>query len=329
MKKYYFVLTLIITLFIFQNCQPLTSIYIETAVPAEINFPGDYKQIVFINLENDLNNDHKIDTLLTKIITEEMSFGFFQSIQSTLGIDSSKFLYLKGFPLKEKLYVNDTIRWTYLKEISGNKNADIFIILDSLKLTMSTEDYIDYYTYPTEYYKNRELAVSAHWSVFDLFTKKRLDKYNYKDTLYWEATSYSKEDLEDKLPSVERSIRETSYFTAVDYANRIFPGWIREVRYYFVKGNKDFTKAAELAKQEKWDQASELWKPYVDYYDKEIASRAAYNLALASELKGQFIKAIGWAERSNQIKQKTRTTNYIYRLKQRQKQLVKIQQQVY
>ena len=329
MKKYFPLVFLIVSLFIFQNCQPLTSIYIETAVPAEIEFPGDYNKIVFINLENDLNNDNEIDSMLSNIITEEMGLGFFHSIQSSMGVDSSKFLFIRGFPNKYRLYYNDTISWLYLEKLAGNSNADIFILLDSLSLTMSTQEAADYYTYPTEYYKSREIAVNANWSVFDLLTKRRLDYYNYKDTLFWEAIGYSKVELDEKLITVERAIRETAYFTAVDYSQRIFPGWQREVRSYFISGNKDFVRAAELAKQGKWDQASEIWKPYVDHLDKELASRAAYNLALANELKGRFIKAIGWAERSNEIKKKSRTTYYINKLKKRQEQLEKIQDQVY
>lgn len=329
MKKYYYLITLIISLIIFQNCQPLTRMYIETAVPAKINFPGDYNKIVFINLEKDINNDGETDTLLYNIITEEMTLGFLNAAQNGMGIDTSKFLILRGFPIQEDIYKSDTISWDYLAKISQKNNADIFVVLDSLKLSMNEESYADYYSYPTEYYRSREISVSAYWSVFDLIMKTRLDKHYYSDTLFWESIAYTEFEAKEKLESVERAIRETAYFTAVDYSNRIFPGWQREVRFYFVTGNNDFNRAAQLAKKGEWDQASELWKPYVDHYDKEVASRAAYNLALANELKGKFITAIGWAERSNQIKSKTRTIKYINRLKERQQQLIKIQQQVY
>lgn len=316
-------------LIIFQSCQPLTSLYIETAKPAEINFPGNFNKIVFLNLENDLNDDNKIDTLLHNIITKEMSLGFLHSTQKSFGIDSSRFLYVKGFARKELLYKNDTISWAYLSVLSDKSNADIFIVLDSLKLLMNTEKYTDFYAYPTEYYKYRELWISAYWSVFDLYTKSRLDSFNYRDTLYWESQGYSEIEANNKLVGVEKAIRETAYFAAVDYADRIFPGWQREVRYYFVLGNKDFKKAAVFAKKGDWESASELWRPYIDSFDKEIASRAAYNLAVANEMRGRFIKAIGWAERSNEIKSKSRTIYYINRLKKRQKQIETLQNQIY
>lgn len=320
---------LISIILLFQNCQPLTSIQIETIVPAKINFPGNFNKIVFINLDTDINNDSEIDTILYKIITDEMILGFTDAIQMSAGIDSSDFLYAKGFPNKEKLYKYDTLSWKYLERLSGNSNADIFVILDSLSLSMNTESYTDYYTIPTEYYKYRELSINAYWSIFDLVDKIRLDYYHYSDTLLWDATGYSKTEVNQKLPGVERSIKETSYFAAKDYASRIFPGWKLETRYYFVLGNKDFENAAKLVKENKWKEASAIWKNYVDNIDKEIASRACYNLALANEMMGKYGTAIGWAERSNSIKNKTRTRYYISILKSRKDNLEKLQEQIY
>ena len=327
----YRLLTLIsgIVLFIFQSCQPLTSIQIETIIPAKIEFPGNFNKIVFINLATDINHDDKTDTLLYKIITDEMSLGFMDAIQLSAGVDSTKFLYLKGYPDKDKLYESDTVSWQYLEKVSGNSDADIFIILDSLNFSMVSDVITEYYYVPTEYYKYRQLAINIYWSVFDLVEKKRLDQYHYNDTLLWDARGYFKVEVERKMPSVERSIRETSYFAAADYANRIFPGWQSETRYYFHLGNKDFEKAAQFVKDNNWEEASKIWKKYTNDIDKEVASRACYNMAFASEMEGKLGLAIAWAEKSNNIKNKTRTRYYISLLKNRQKDLKKLQEQIY
>jgi Family of unknown function (DUF6340) len=316
-------------LVLFYSCEPLSTIRVETVVPANIEFPGSFKKIVFINLESDLNNDQKTDTLLYKIITQEMNLGFIDAIKSTAGIDSSRFLYLKGFPNKNRVYNRDTISWYYLGEIAKNSDADIFIILDSMNLNMNNEEYTDTYSYPVEYYKYRELRISAFWSVYDLIDKKRLDKYNYADTLYWEREGYMKAEVEKSMPGVEQCIREASYFTASDYAKRVFPGWQTEIRYYFVTGNKDFKLAAELVKNNKWEEASVFWEKYTKDIDKEIASRACFNLSLANEMTGNLDIAIAWAETSEKIKKKSRTRYYIYNLKMRKEELEKLGQQIY
>lgn len=329
MKYRILILTAWMGMMLFQSCQPYTAIQIETIIPAKIDFPGNFNKVVFINLATDVNHDELTDTLLHKMITEEMSIGFMDAIKLSVGVDSTKFLYVRGFPDKTKLYKQDTVSWRYLKQISGNTNADIFIVLDSLNLSMSSDLITEYYNVPSEYYKSRELAINAYWSVFDLVEKRRLDRYNYKDTLLWDARGYVKVEVERNMPSVERSIRETSYFAATDYANRIFPGWQSENRYYFHLGNKDFKVAAQFAKNNEWEKASEIWMNYSMDLDKEIASRACFNLALANEMTGNLEQAIRWADKSNKIKSKSKTLYYESLLKKRQDELKILQKQIY
>jgi hypothetical protein len=173
------------------------------------------------------------------------------------------------------------------------------------------------------------LRISAFWSVYDLIEKKRLDKYNYTDTLYWERVGYMKAEVDNNMPGVEQCIREASYFAASDYAKRVFPGWQTELRYYFISGNTDFKIAAELVKNNKWEEASALWEKYTKDIDKEIASRACFNLALANEMLGNIDIAIAWAETSEKIKKKSRTRYYIYNLKMRKEEIEMLGKQIY
>ena len=328
-NRHFLILTIISFSFLVYSCNPLSSIKVETIIPAQIDFPGNFNKAVFVNFASDLNDDDEIDTLLYNIITEEMSLGFMDAIRSSVSVDSSKFFYVKGFPQKEDLYKRDTISWKYLKKISGNSNADIFIVLDSLRLSMDSGVSTDYYTVPEEYYTYRELAINAYWSVFDLFAKKRLDKFHYGDTLYWEVQGYSKTELERKMISIEKSIREASYFTATDYASRIFPGWRSENRLYYSLGNKDFEKAVAYVKKYKWEEAIKIWENYVGDIDKEIASRACFNLAFANEMLGKLDLSIAWAKQSKSLKNKTRTRYYISHLESRKKDLQKLEKQIY
>ncbi len=328
----YYLISLILGVFIifFQSCNPLSSIQIETIVPADIDLPPNFNQAVFINLATDINDDNEIDTLLYDIITKEMSLGFMDAVEYTVGVDTTRLYYIKGYPSKSKLYIEDTISWKYLEYITRDTNTDIFIILDSMKMSMVSGEFMNYYEISGEYVYTsyRELMVSIHWSVFDLIEKKRLDKYHYKDTLYWDAKGYTKIDARKNMTSVERSIRETSYFAAADYANRIFPGWRSENRYYYNLGNKDFEKAAKLVKRYEWEEAIEIWEKYINDIDKEIASRACFNLAFGNEMLGNLNLAIAWAEQSKKIKNKTRTRYYISLLKSRKKDFEKIDKQI-
>lgn len=328
MKKHFFLFIITILSFLY-GCQPLTVIQIETLEPASIDFPGNFNKLIFINADTDINNDEKTDTVLYNLITKEMNLGFLEAIRSTASIDTTDYLYVKGFPNRNLLYFNDTISWSYLERISGSTNADLFIILDSIKITMGNESYVDYMAYPTLYYQTREMAVNAYWSIFDLVERKRLDRYRYSDTLYWEKSAYTEAKLNKEMPSLEKCLREMSFFVAFDYGKRVLPSWDKEGRYYFELGNKDFKLASQLIRDEdNWDKAIELWLKYVDNFDREIASRACFNLALAYEIKGNFDLAIKWAEQSKKIKNKTKTKYYISILEDRKKDLEKLQKQL-
>ncbi|MBI9053040.1 MAG: hypothetical protein JEY96_04450 [Bacteroidales bacterium] len=330
MKHFFILIILFIAFSVFiTGCEPFKQLKIETLAPAEIDFPGNFNKILFVNLDTDINNDGENDTILYNLITKEMNLGFIEAINSNSVINTSDLISIKEIPDRDKVYRLDTISWSYIEMLAGTSNSDIVVFLDSVSLSMKNESFVDHYSYPIVYYKYREVYVSVNWSVFDLIEKKRLDQYRYNDTLYWEASGYSKQQAKKELPSMERSLRELSFFSALDYGNRIFPGWESEVRIYYQGGNKDFKNAALLVENdENWEEASHLWENHVNSYDKEIASRACFNLALASEMLGDFGVAIKWAEKSNSIKEKTRTKYYITVLKARQKELKKLQKQL-
>ncbi|MFP4025881.1 MAG: DUF6340 family protein [Thiohalospira sp.] len=321
-----FIIAVFISLLL-QNCSPLKTLTIETISPSSVNLPRNFNKIAFLNFETDLNNDGKIDSILYKIITNEMSLGFRDATYNVAGVDTSDFLFVEGYPELEKFYFKDTINWQYLEKIPKSHSSNIFIVLDSLNISMETDQFpIGYYD--PQYYIYREIAIKAYWKVFDILEKKKLDQYIYTDTLIWDATGYHESTLKDKLPSLERSIRETSYFAAMDYANRIFPSWQTETRQYFIFGNKDFEKAAKLAEQSRWLEAAELWDQYLNDIDREIASRANFNMAVASEILGEIDLAIKYAVKSYQIKSKSRTKYYINILKKRQQEIKQLQKQL-
>ena len=329
MKSYRIPVIFIMLALILQNCTPqLKTLTIETIEPSTINFPKNFNKIAFVNFESDINNDGTIDTMLYELITNEMALGFRDAIYSAANIDTADFLYDKDFPDKKDYYTNSTINWRYLENISGHSKADIFIMLDSLNLTMESDQF-SIGTYDArEYYIYRELAIKAYWKVFDLVKKEQLDSYIYSDTLFWSGTSYSINRLKEELPSVERSIRETTYFSAFDYANRIFTRWQKESRQYFITGNKDFEKAAEFVEQNNWIEAAELWDKYLNDTDREIASRANFNMAVASEILGKLDLALKYAAQSYKIKNKSRTKYYIQILQTRIKEVEQLQNQL-
>ncbi|OFX23483.1 MAG: hypothetical protein A2041_15080 [Bacteroidetes bacterium GWA2_31_9b] len=319
---------LIVIIALFSGCKSISSFQIETINPAQINIPGSFNKIVLINLENDFNDDNVIDTSLYKIVTNELSIGFIDGSKQTPNIDSTNLIFYKQLVDKNLVYKYDTINWKYFDDLNDSYGTDIAIVIDSILLKLDSGEQKNVYTYPEEYYIYREFEVQVFWSVFDIIERKLLDKYIYSDTLIWDASGTSIEELRREFPSVIQSVKEVCYFSALDYSNRIFPKWEVETRYYFFSGNNDMLKAAELVQKDDWKGASLIWVKYVSDIDTEIASRACFNLAVASEIKGNFNDAIFWAQQSYKNKEKPRTRYYILQLKNRKYELEKINKQL-
>ena len=319
---------LIVIIALFSGCKSISSFQIETINPAQINIPGSFNKIVLINLENDFNDDNVIDTSLYKIVTNELSIGFIDGSKQTPNIDSTNLIFYKQLVDKNLVYKYDTINWKYFDDLNDSYGTDIAIVIDSILLKLDSGEQKNVYTYPEEYYIYREFEVQVFWSVYDVIERKLLDKYIYSDTLLWDASGTSIEELRREFPSVIQSVKEVCYFSALDYSNRIFPKWEVETRYYFFSGNNDMLKAAELVQKDDWKGASLIWVKYVSDIDTEIASRACFNLAVASEIKGNFNDAIFWAQQSYKNKEKPRTRYYILQLKNRKYELEKINKQL-
>ena len=82
-------------------------------------------------------------------------------------------------------------------------------------------------------------------------------------------------------------------------------------RFYYIRGHPDLKKAAILVKEEKWLDAAKIWKVLAYGPDNEIASRAALNMALVSEMNDNLDAALNWAIESYSLNKKESVEQYL------------------
>ena len=80
--------------------------------------------------------------------------------------------------------------------------------------------------------------------------------------------------------------------------------WVKVRRMYFTGKHDDLKLAKSYIKRGDWDAAIEIWKDLVNTPEKKIARRSAYNMALASEIKGGLDTAIEWANKAKILGEK-------------------------
>jgi pentatricopeptide repeat protein len=134
--------------------------------------------------------------------------------------------------------------------------------------------------------------------------KKIIDENFFTEVKEFRAYGSSPEDARMNLPSKRNAIKKSGLFAGEQYGFRISPIWIKVNRTYFTAKHDDLKLAKSYVKRGDWDAAIEIWKDLVNNTDEKVARRSAYNMAIASEIKGGLEAAIDWAEKAQKMGEK-------------------------
>ena len=142
------------------------------------------------------------------------------------------------------------------------------------------------------------IDVNAGWRIYDNKNKRIIDQNDYLDGRCWKGEGPNIVEAQKKLPSKRNAINQAGFFAGQQYGLRISPNWIKVNRTYFVGGDDGFKEAKKHVRFNNWEAAEKIWENLSKQPDPKIAGRAYYNLALASEMKGDLDQAIRHANRA-------------------------------
>ncbi|MBU6340777.1 MAG: hypothetical protein KGS48_04725 [Bacteroidetes bacterium] len=183
------------------------------------------------------------------------------------------------------------------------------------------------------YSARQRTGVTMGWRLYDPKSRIILDEYTTNDYLERNASGDTERNALGNLPAPVSVTRTVAYNGGSHYGMRIAPVYVRETRAYYpkAKGQKNQMKeAARLASAEKWESAAAIWKKIVDNPTNtpKTAGRAAYNMAVAAEVKGELDVALEWAEEAYTHFGNKKARGYIQTLKQRQNDERKVEGQM-
>ena len=127
-----------------------------------------------------------------------------------------------------------------------------------------------------------------------------LDQARQEDQLVFTGEGDNYGQALRQLPPPEECIRRVAQRAGDGYARRIAPSYVDFKRDYFPTAKKDvlMKQAAVRADAEDWKGAEAIWQQAAKNLNPKIAGRAFYNLAVASEVRGDLPNAIEWAKKS-------------------------------
>jgi len=209
-----------------------------------------------------------------------------------------------------------SMNWDTIGAISERNRSDVVISLDGLNIThvysaKSAYGFGAYFDALLYRIGNLKIYLSALFRVYDPEKKHLIEKYFYRDTIYWESEGTSLNSAIRNLPSKENAISEAAYWSGFYYGERFIPKWEDVDRFYFTRGHPKLREATVLVKNDKWMDAAKIWKVMAYGPDKKAASRAALNMALVSEMNDNLYAALNWAKKSYSLDKKESVEQYL------------------
>lgn len=285
-------------------CSSTHYISIETYKPAEVTFPENVGKIVIANnavtqpaefghvkkmygrMSTDtIPTDSAVwdaCTVLGQIIAEQKYFNDVLLYHDTIRHDSAYFVDRKLTPQQ-------------VKKICRETGADAVLSVDRMLFSVRSD-----VSAMSGGYVIGEVNVQVTGLLRSYLPNRAnpLVTVQLADSAYWNTDADNEIILRRYLPFGNDAVREAAKHVISKTYNNFVPHWQEEVRWYYHAGGSRWKEATAFARKEKWDDAALHWERfYQTEKSREKRAKAALNLALANELKGDFEKALDWGNK--------------------------------
>lgn len=183
------------------------------------------------------------------------------------------------------------------------------------------------------YRAQQRTGVRIGWRLYDPRTKIIIDEYTTNDYLEKSATGTTERSALNNLPSQVSVTRTVAFNVGHEYGARIAPIYEQVSRQYYGKAKgfkEDMAQAARFVKSREYERAAAVWNKIEATAgdNQKAAGRAAYNMAIASELTGNLDLALDWAKKAYNTYGNKKARNYIQVIEMRQNDARKVESQM-
>ena len=281
MKKNLFLISIGSVLLFLTACTTLQTVSYERLQPADVNFPGQIRKVAIVNNMPSVTQDYKqVDyksaslegdgkVAAEALAQEVVAVNYFDQV---VVCDNS---FRKDAEPLERLIPKETVD-DLLRELE----VDMLLSMERVNVELKEGIF-----FIPELYVTVPAVDGIVTSVVRAYIKEReepLFTVQKTDTLCWQLTP--------KL-SFSDVVKEASEYAASMPMQNLLPYWVEMERYYYDGGNVEMRDAGVYVREEQWEEASVLWKKAYDQKKGKVKMRAAYNLAVYSEMKNDFDKA--------------------------------------
>ena len=322
-----------------------SSVFVNVQRPADITINKDIQNVVVVNRSRP-SKDNLVGNIVEGLISGEGigadRKGAEYCVEGLVGMlnNSERFslknegrIELKGtgtssFPIP--------LVWNEVKSICGSYDGDALLVLETFDSdsrvlvgppVVRTRKVKGIKVKELRYPSSLIIEVESGWRIYDVNKEKIIDENKYIEIKEFNAWGNSPDQAKYNLPSKRKAIKQAGIQAGEKYSFRISPIWLKVNRTYYIGKHEALKNAREYVKSGDWDTAIEIWLPLTEDDDLKTSNKAAFNMALASEIKGSLKTAIDWAKKAQKLGNK-KAYNYINVLTSRLMDKEKLKQQL-
>jgi len=185
----------------------------------------------------------------------------------------------------------------YIQSLSLKSNADILMVIKNLDIKQPVMSGSDRLPSGGNYASSYVLVpFTTLVDIYDGITADKLTSLFQSDTLLWEVLFRS--DLKEAAITarIHKSLLEATKNIAENISGNFFDQWTTVQRYLYVYDNNKWHQAYNQAQKFNWDQAMQIWLAETGTSDRLMSACAAFNLAIACEMKSRRELALEWLQ---------------------------------
>jgi hypothetical protein len=323
------------------SCETTKVVSIQILVPSKVSLPAEQDRFVMVNRVPMVSDSAHMDSIPAgnadipleyyKLLSWEAINGSIAILDQSPKLDT---VMLDTMPREELTWhyghAPPVLKPPLIQALCSRYGATGLVSLERMILKDSLgvlPVYIPDSSEVIAYYAYEFLYPGLFWRVYDC-NGSLLHESTYSDTLVWDGTGSSPQEALYWLPPLEEILVEGIRYAGRIFAYDIVPTWVDVRRIYYLAGNRDMREAARYAKLNNWDAAARLWRDQAENDDPELASNAAFNMALVSEIKDRIDLALTWINKSFELKDADITRRYAQILRTRFNHRYQLSEQV-
>ncbi len=278
------------------SCIPYKELNIQVLNKPELKIPNDFKKpLILVNLypKYGIDKRSRMEWDLDSVAATEAAYSLSEMLANSP--------WFNGFSTPVGYYsrrdtskVIKQLGWNTLRSITANDSTDLIISLEYMKVDPEVNAYPTWEGEMKYYVGYLEYPVYCYWRIYDLNRKQVPSGYLYRDTLIWDAKDWVEIRVGDQLPGYFSAAAYAGHDVATKYASMIAPVWSDDLRKIFHSGSREMQTAYGFARNGEWIDAAAQWQRIIAARKGKLAAKAAFNLALANEMLGNFDIALEW-----------------------------------